>query len=122
MEYALKVLNRYGPAVRVTSFRKHFVEEVPCAYCGGAGADPKYGGASGCPVCRGAGRVPVAPPVVACRPCAASGRMAGDLICLTCRGVGMLPVRHEADICPSCRGSGEAGIFPCSACKGQGIV
>jgi DnaJ-class molecular chaperone len=34
----------------------------------------------------------------------------------------MLPVRHEADICPSCRGSGEAGIFPCSACKGQGIV
>ena len=44
--------------------RKRFVDEVSCAYCGGAGADPKYSSASGCPVCRGAGAVPVIPPVV----------------------------------------------------------
>ena len=55
MEYALKVLNRYGPAVRTTTRRKRFVDEVTCAYCGGGGADPKYSSASGCPVCRGAG-------------------------------------------------------------------
>ena len=122
MEYAVKVLNRYGPALGTASRRKHFVDEVICAYCGGGGADPKYSSVSGCPVCKGAGSVRVAPPVVACRPCAGSGRVGGDLICLTCRGVGMLPVRFEADICPRCGGSGEAGIFSCNVCKGQGIV
>jgi len=61
MEYALKVLNRYGPALGTTPRRKHFVDEVVCAYCGGGGADPKYSSASGCPVCRGAGSVRVAP-------------------------------------------------------------
>ena len=122
MEYALKVLNRYGPALRTVSRRKHFVDEVVCAYCGGGGADPKYSSASGCPVCRGAGGVRVTPPVVACRPCAGSGRVGGDLICLTCRGLGMVPVRFEADTCPRCGGSGEEGIFSCNACKGQGMV
>jgi DnaJ-class molecular chaperone len=122
MLYALKVLNRYSSASGTTSRRKRFVNEVRCAYCGGGGADPKYSSASGCPVCKGAGSVRVVPPVVACRPCAGSGRVSGDLICLTCRGVGMLPVRFEADTCPRCGGSGEAGIFSCNACKGQGIV
>jgi DnaJ-class molecular chaperone len=121
MEYALKVLNRYGPAVKPTR-RKRFVPEVGCAYCGGAGADPKYSSASGCPVCRGAGVVRVTPPVVACRQCGGSGRVSGDLICLTCRGVGVVAVRFEADTCPRCGGSGEEGIFSCNACKGQGIV
>ena len=84
MEYALKVLNRHGPAVKPTR-RKRFVDEVVCAYCGGGGADPKYRSASGCPVCRGAGAVRVTPPVVACHRCGSSGRVGGDLICLTCR-------------------------------------
>ena len=66
MEYALKVLNRHGPAVK-PSRRKRFVDEVTCAYCGGGGADPKYSSASGCPGCSGAGEVRVVPPVVACR-------------------------------------------------------
>ena len=57
MEFALKVLNRYGPAPGPGSRRKHFMDEVTCAYCGGRGVDPKYSSASGCPVCRGAGRV-----------------------------------------------------------------
>jgi DnaJ-class molecular chaperone len=122
MEYALKVLNRYGPALGATSRRKYFVDEVICAYCGGAGADPKYSSASGCPVCRGAGSVRVTPPVVSCRSCAGSGRVSGDLICLTCRGVGMVPVSPEAGTCPRCRGTGEEGVFYCNACKGQGIV
>jgi DnaJ-class molecular chaperone len=122
MEYALKVLNRHGPVSGQPTRRKRFVDEVSCAYCGGAGADPKYSSASGCPVCRGAGVVPVIPPVVACRPCGGSGRVGGDLICLTCRGVGVSPVRFEADTCPRCGGSGEEGIFSCNACKGQGIV
>ena len=88
MRYALKVLNRYGPAPNKTSQRQHFVDEVACAYCGGSGADPKYSSASGCPVCRGAGAVRVTPPVVACRQCGGSGRVGGDLICLTCQGSG----------------------------------
>ena len=122
MEYALKVLNKYGPAPGKPSRRKRFVDEVTCAYCRGAGADPKYSSASGCPVCRGAGTVRVIPPVVACRQCGASGRVGGDLICLTCKGVGALSVRFEADTCPRCGGTGEEGIFYCNACKGQGIA
>jgi len=122
MEYALKVLNRYGPAAGKSSRRKCFVDEVSCAYCGGGGADPKYSSASGCPVCRGAGDVRVTPPVVSCRQCAGSGRVGGDLICLTCRGVGVVPVPVEADTCSRCGGTGEEGVFYCNACKGQGIV
>jgi len=122
MEFAMKVLHRYGPVPGKNSRRKRFVEEVTCAYCGGAGADPKYSSASGCPVCNGAGCVRVTPPVVTCRSCTGSGRVTGDLICLTCRGVGMVPVRFEADTCPRCGGSGEEGIFYCNACKGQGII
>lgn len=121
MEYALKILNKYGPAVR-PSHRMRFVDEVACAYCGGSGADPQYSSASGCPVCRGAGSVRVALPVVACRPCGGSGRVAGNLICLTCRGAGAMSVRFEADTCSQCQGTGEEGIFYCNACKGQGIV
>ncbi len=49
MEFALKVLNRHGPVPGQPTRRKHFVDEVSCAYCGGAGADPKYSSASGCP-------------------------------------------------------------------------
>jgi DnaJ-class molecular chaperone len=121
MRYALKVLKRYGPASSSPSQRLYFVDEVACAYCGGSGADPKYSSASGCPVCRGAGAVLVTPPVVVCRQCAGSGREVGDLICLSCRGAGMLAVRYGADTCPRCGGTGAEGIFPCNACKGQGI-
>ncbi|MDO9071439.1 MAG: hypothetical protein Q7V36_07975 [Deltaproteobacteria bacterium] len=122
MEYALKVLNRYGPVPGKGSRRKHFVDEVSCAYCGGRGGDPKYSSASGCPVCRGAGVVRVMPPVVACRQCGSSGRVGGDLICLTCKGVGVVSVPVEADTCARCGGTGEEGVFYCNACKGQGIV
>ena len=122
MEYALKVLNRYGPVSNRPTRRKRFVDEVSCAYCGGRGADPKYSSAFGCPVCRGAGDVRVTPPVVSCRQCAGSGRVGGDLVCLTCRGVGVVSVPVEADTCSRCGGTGEEGVFYCNACKGQGIV
>ncbi len=122
MEYAQKVLHKYGPASGKPTRRQCFVNEVTCAYCGGRGADPKYSSASGCPVCRGAGRVPVIPPVVACRRCAGSGRVGGDLICLTCKGVGAMSVPFDADTCPRCGGTGEEGIFYCHACKGLGIA
>lgn len=122
MEYALKVLNRYGPVSNRPTRSKRFVDEVTCAYCGGGGADPKYRSASGCPVCRGAGSARVTPPVVTCQRCSGHGRAEGDLICLTCRGVGVVSVRFEADTCPRCGGTGEEGIFYCNACKGQGIV
>jgi len=121
MEYALKVLNQYGPALGKAAHGKRFVDEVICAYCGG-GADPKYHSVSGCPVCRGAANVRVTPPVVACWRCAGSGQVTGDLIRLTCKGVGMVPVRFEVDTCPRCGGMGEEGIFYSNACKGQGIV
>ena len=122
MEYAMQVLNRYGPVSGQPTRRKRFVDEVSCAYCGGRGADPKYSSASGCPVCRGAGVVRVMPPVVACRQCGASGRVGGDLICLTCKGVGVVPVPVEADTCWRCGGTGEERVFYCNACKGQGLV
>lgn len=122
MEYACKVLCRYGPALGKPNRRRRFVDEVVCAYCGGQGSDPKYSSASGCPVCRGAGRVRVISPVVACRRCAGSGRVGGDLICLSCKGTGVVSVRAEADTCPRCQGTGEEGIFYCHVCKGQGIA
>jgi DnaJ-class molecular chaperone len=120
MEFALKVLNRCGPAVKPTR-RKRFVDAVGCAYCGGGG-DPKYSSASGCPVCRGAGAVRVISPVVTCRRCGGSGRVEGDLVCLTCRGVGAVSVPVGANTCSRCGGTGEEGVFYCNACKGQGIV
>ena len=122
MEYAMHVLNRHGPVSGQPTRRKRFVDEVVCAYCAGRGADPKYSSASGCPVCRGAGRVRVTPPVVSCRLCAGSGQVSGDLICLTCKGAGVVSVPDEADTCGCCGGIGEEGIFYCNACKGQGIV
>ena len=41
MEYALKVLNRHGPVSGQPTRRKRFVDEVSCAYCGGAGGRPQ---------------------------------------------------------------------------------
>ena len=120
MGYALKVLSRFGPGAGGSTLMR-FVDLVPCAYCRGTGEDPIYG-ASGCPVCGGAGEIKTAPPIVTCRRCAGSGRAAGDLVCLTCRGQGVVPVHPEARICPRCRGTGADGIFYCHACKGQGIV
>jgi DnaJ-class molecular chaperone len=122
MRYALKVLERFGPAPHKAGQRQYFVDAVLCAYCRGSGADPKYSSASGCPVCRGAGLVRVVPPVVACRQCGSSGRVGGDLVCLTCQGLGVVSVPLKAGTCPRCGGTGEAGIFYCNACKGQGIV
>ena len=122
MEYAMQILTRQGPVSGQPTRRKRFVDEVRCAYCGGAGADPKYSSASGCPVCHSAGVVRVMPPVVACRQCGTSGRVGGDLICLTCKGLGMVSVPVEADTCARCGGTGEEGVFYCNACKGQGIV
>jgi hypothetical protein len=121
MEYALKVLNRPGPALgKQTTGWPRFVDAVTCAYCGGDGADPKYSSASGCPVCRGAGMVRVVPPVVVCRRCAGSGRVSGDLICLTCNGVGMLSLRYEADTCPAAAEPAPRGFFIATPVRGKG--
>jgi len=122
MEYALQVLNRYGPVSGKPTRLKRFVDEVICAYCGGRGADPQYSSASGCPVCRGAGAVRVTPPVVTCLSCSGSGYAGGFLSCLACRGTGVVSVAPEADTCARCGGTGEEGVFYCNACKGQGIV
>jgi DnaJ-class molecular chaperone len=122
MEFAPKVLNRYGLTPGPVSLRKRFVNEVTCAYCGGQGTDPKLSSASGCPVRNGAGWVQVTPPVVTCRLCSGSGLVNGDLVCLTCRELGVVQVSFTANICPRCDGHGAEGIFYCSACKGQEIT
>ena len=122
MEYALKVLNQYGPATRKPTRRKRFVDEVPCAYCRSDGVDPNYGNFSKCPVCGGGGQIKVNPPVVTCLSCSGSGYSSGYLSCLACRGTGVVSVSPEAGTCPKCRGTGEEGIFYCNSCKGQGIV
>lgn len=104
--------------------RKRFVNGVIRAYCHACvnGKDPKYSGASWCPVCPGAGVIQVTPRVVVCKRCAGSGRTEGDLICLTYNGVGVVSVRLEAGICPRCGGTGEEGIFLFNVCKGLGII
>jgi len=121
MEYAKEVLSRFGNIDGRRRRQKRYVDSVTCAYCRGAGVDPKYGNASRCPVCGAACRVKVNPPVVACLKCLGSGRESGDLSCLACKGVGVVSVRREAGTCPKCRGTGEEGVFYCSACRGQGI-
>jgi hypothetical protein len=122
MAYALEILNRHGPALgKRPTGRQRFVDAVTCAYCGGAGADPKCSNASGCPVCRGPGVVRVVPPVVVCRRCAGSGRVSGDLICLTCItgwgcyrcGMRPIPVPVAAEPAPK-------GSFIATPVKGKG--
>ena len=120
MEYALKVLNRYGPVVNGPPGGSASWMKCPALIAAAGGADPKYSSASGCPVCRGAGAVRVTPPVVTCRQCAGSGRVGGDLICLTCRGVGVVSVPFEADTCPGAAARRKQGFFIVTPVKGKG--
>ena len=123
MEYSKEILAQCGKLEgRRRSRNKRNVDSITCAYCMGAGGDPKYGNTSRCPVCGGTGKVKVTPPVVTCLRCSGSGRESGDLSCLACRGTGVVSVRKEAAICPACRGTGEDGVFYCSVCKGQGLA
>ena len=121
MKYAQQILYRFGQMGGKHARNKLFVGVITCAYCNGAGVDPKYGNTSRCPVCSATGKIKVTPPVVTCLKCSGSGREGGDLICLACKGRGVMPVRQEADTCVKCSGTGEEGVFYCSACNGQGI-
>ena len=59
-------------------------EEHPCAFCRGTG---QVGGAHQCPVCGGAAKVRLTPPVVRCA---------------FCHGGGHMPLRSDAT-CPACK-------------------
>ena len=65
------------------------VPHVPCRYCGGGGSHKTFS----CPVCRGAGVVPLIPgPTKRCPGC--EGRayeISSGLPCLKCRGRGVVP-------------------------------
>jgi molecular chaperone DnaJ len=69
---------------------------VPCAHCGGDGAEPGSE-ISTCPTCRGAGRVQQV-----------SRSLFGEFL------------RTQA--CPDCRGSGRRIEQPCTECRGNGSV
>jgi len=105
--------------------RYRFVDSVRCAYCRGTGIDSnsKWGSLCDCPVCGGAGKIAVDPPVVSCLRCSGTGRERGDLTCLACKGTGVVSVREDATTCPECKGTGKHPTdLYCTACKGQGIV
>jgi len=122
MEYAQKILAKSGQLEGKRRRNKRYVHSVACAYCGGNGVDPMFGSGSHCPVCGGARRIKVAPPVVTCLRCSGTGREGGRLSCLACRGTGVASVRKDATTCPKCKGTGKDGVFYCSPCKGQGIA
>ena len=122
MEYAQEVLAKSNKLEGRGPRSKRFVDSVPCAYCQGTGADPKFGRGNRCPVCGAAGEVKVKSPVVTCLKCRGSGRERGDLSCLACKGIGVVSVPKDATTCPKCKGTGKDGIFYCSVCKGQGIA
>lgn len=122
MEYAKEVLAKSNKLEGRRSRSKRFVDSVPCAYCRGTGADPKFGEGSRCPVCGATGEVKVKPPVVTCLKCRGSGREGGDLNCLACKGIGVVSVPKDGTTCPKCKGTGKDGIFYCLVCKGQGIA
>lgn len=114
---------------RVTSPIKHlanrrrsprFVRVVVCGYCQGSGTDAKLGGR--CPVCGATGKIEVIPPLITCLRCDGSGRENGELTCLACEGAGTWEIREQAAPCPKCGQTGEAGIFYCLPCHGQGSV
>ena len=122
MSYAQTLLARSGKIEGKRPRTKRFTGSVPCAYCGGSGVDPKFGAGSKCPVCGGAAKVKVTPPVVTCLKCRGTGREGGKLTCLACRGTGAVSVPKHATTCPKCKGTGKDGVFYCTPCKGQGIA
>ena len=67
---------------------------VTCAFCGGMGADPRYGAASRCPACGSNGMIAVRAPAVSCETCDGSGHEASTLPCGSCGGAGV--VTHMA--------------------------
>ena len=67
---------------------------VTCAFCGGIGADPRYGATSRCPACGVNGMVKVQGQAVSCQSCSGSGREATDLPCGPCGGAGVVSDRY----------------------------
>jgi DnaJ-class molecular chaperone len=122
MEYGQEVLAKSGKMQGRRHRTKRFTDSVPCAYCRGSGVNPTFGAGSRCPVCGGAGKIKVAPPVVTCLKCRGMGRERGNLTCLACRGAGAVSVRKDAATCPKCKGTGKDGVFYCTTCKGQGVA
>lgn len=98
------------------------VNSVSCAFCRGTGRDPKMEIAS-CPVCRGAKKIGVIPPVVDCLICGGAGVGSGGMSCMGCRGIGVISVPKDSQTCGACHGTGTwgEGAFCCSECHGQGI-
>lgn len=67
---------------------------VTCAFCGGIGADPRYGAASRCPACGCNGMIAVRGPTVSCQGCDGSGRETATLPCNLCGGAGVVSNRY----------------------------
>ena len=98
-------------------------EEHPCAFCRGTG---QVGGAHQCPVCGGAAKVSIAPPVVPCAFCYGGGHwpLRSDATCPACRGSGVIGVRPPIQVCTKCRGRGrqtDHSLY-CGRCRGAGVV
>ena len=79
-----------------------------------------------CPVCRGSGKVSLAPPVVRCAFCYGGGHAprGSNATCPACRGTGFITVRPPIQVCTKCTGRGRQMGHPlyCGSCRGSGVV
>jgi len=80
------------------AYQQPFVQQqgdlVPCAFCGGEGADP-FNFSNPCRVCQGKGKNMVYPPMTKCARCEGEGHEPFNLNaqCQTCGGKGFVTVR-----------------------------
>lgn len=95
----------------------------PCGFCKGKGEKPK---GTKCPVCRGSGKISIAPPGVVCAYCKGRGedKPRSNITCTVCRGKGFVSVKEPVTGCTRCRGRGSEpnNKLPCLECRGKGVI
>jgi len=97
--------------------------ENDCAFCKGTGM---MKGDNLCPVCHGAGKVSLTPPVVQCPFCHGKGKktLNSTVTCLVCKGKGVVTVTPPIEVCPNCNGRGRqrGHSLYCGLCRGTGVI
>ena len=98
-------------------------QEHDCAFCKGTGMMKSD---NLCPVCRGAGKVSLTPPVVRCGFCHGKGKKTLNctVTCLVCKGKGVVTVTPPIKVCPNCNGRGRqrGHSLYCGLCRGTGVI
>lgn len=116
-----KHYSKGGAGIRVGKLLTEAIH--PCAFCKGKGEKPK---GNKCPVCRGSGKISIAPPAVVCAYCKGRGedKPRSNITCTVCHGKGFVSVKEPLTGCTRCRGRGSEpnNKLPCLECRGKGVI